>query len=178
MSLTVSVDLVKATKSPSLSSYREDAEDSRSDREILIESAKLGIEGLTDLAKAASRVKDDKTARAVESILAAREGKFDKPVPNFKAFLDVLTEFLKAELIDGWVYVTREDGKLYPELVTKVSFDSGSGYRGPANPRVQVVTKSYGLKTDRNHEIGVHERVHIFSPGMVVRRRIGDIMAA
>ena len=84
MSLTVSPDLIASTKSPLLESYRQDA--GRADRDQVIDTAKLNDEGMSDLINAAQSVQDNKTARALESILLARAGKFDKPVPNFKAF--------------------------------------------------------------------------------------------
>ncbi len=93
MSLTVSPDLIASTKSPLLESYRQDA--GRADRDQVIDTAKLNDEGMSDLINAAQSVQDNKTARALESILLARAGKFDKPVPNFKAFQAVLVEFIK-----------------------------------------------------------------------------------
>lgn len=68
MSLTVTSDLVAATGTPSLKSYRDDAVSMRADREMEIDTNKLDTEGLNDLIAAAKAVGDNKTARAVESI--------------------------------------------------------------------------------------------------------------
>ena len=58
------------------------------------------VAALEDLRQAAEAVSDRKTARAIESILLARKGIFDKPVPSFKAFQGVLSAFLaKDDLI-------------------------------------------------------------------------------
>ena len=121
VSLTVSTELVYATESEALKGYRGDAEHMRGDRDMEIDTTRLEETGLKDIIRAAGVIGDTKTARAAESILLARTGRFDKPVPNFKAFKGVLDAFLKSDLMDGWIYVTGADGKLYPQLVTGVS---------------------------------------------------------
>lgn len=181
MSLTVTSDLVAATGTPSLKSYRDHANKMRGDRELEIDTNKLDTEGLNDLIAAAKAVGDNKTARAVESISLARAGKFDKPVPNFKAFKGVLEAFLKADSIDGWIYVTGDDGKLYPQLVTAVTYDDGMSYgRSKGNPRVGIRTTSYGFHRDNNHKEGpsVYQTTHFFSPHSVANRRLADILSA
>lgn len=181
MSLTVTTDLVAATGTPSLKSYRDYADNMRGDRELEIDTNKLDTEGLNDLIAAAKAVGDSKTARAVESISLARAGKFDKPVPNFKAFKGVLEAFLKADSIDGWIYVTGDDGKLYPQLVTAVTYDDGMGYgRSKGNPSVRIHTTSYGFHRDGNYKVGfgVYQTAHSFSPQSVANRRLADILSA
>lgn len=181
MSLTVSTDLVEATESSQLKNYRDYAEGLRGDREMEIDTSKLEIDALHDLIAAAKSVNDSKTSRAVESILLARAGKFDKPVPNFKAFKGVLEAFLKADVIDGWIYVNGNDGKLYPQLVTSVSFDDGMSYgRGKGTPIVRIHTISYGFSRDGNYKVqfGVFEESHSFSPQAVANRRVADILAS
>lgn len=180
MSLTVSGELLKATSSAQLAKYRKSAKESRIDREMLVNTNELGDEGLKDLEVAAQEVGDKKTARAVESIRAARGGNFDKPVSSFKAFRDVLESFLLANSIDGWIYVCGDDGKLYPELVTGVSFDDGLGYgRGKGDPSIKLHTTSYGFSRDGNYKVqfGLASAAHTFSPRNVSNRRVADILA-
>lgn len=180
MSLTVTTDLVAATGTPSLKSYRDDAVHMRADRELEIDTNKLDTEGLNDLIAAAKAVGDNKTARAVESISLARAGKFDKPVPNFKAFKGVLEAFLKADSIDGWIYVTGDDGKLYPQLVTKIAYDDGMSYGMHGSPSVRIHTTSYGFSREDNYKVqfGVHQTTHSFLPQSVANRRLADILSA
>lgn len=181
MSLTVSAELVAATQTPLLESYRTHAKRMSVDRDFEIDTNKLNSEGLLDLIAAAKTVGDNKTARAVESISLARVGKFDKPVPNFKAFKGVLEAFLKADSIDGWIYVTGDDGKLYPQLVTAVSYDDGMSYgRGTGNPSVRIHTISYGFHRDGNYKtgFGIYQATHSFSPQSVANRRLADILSA
>lgn len=181
MSLTVSNELLKATENPELQVYRDRASGRGVDRELEIDTAKLTTEGMKDLMAAATTVGDTKTARAIESIVLARAGKFDKPVPSFKAFQGVLEAFLKADYIDGWIYVEGRDGKMYPQLVTAVTFDNGQGYgRNQGTPSVRLHTTSYGFSRNGNYEgqFGVHTQVHSFYAQAVAKRRVADILAA
>lgn len=180
MSLTVSKDLVSATSTLPLKAYRDDAARMHADRELEIDTNDLNGEGLDDLMAAAKAIGDAKTARAVESIAQARAGSFDKPVPSFKAFKGVLEAFLKASHIDGWIYVTGDDGKLYPQLVTEVSFDNGTAYGRRGSPCVRIHTTSYGFSRDGNYKVqfGVYQSSHSFAPNAVANRRVADILAA
>lgn len=181
MSLTVSTDLVEATGTHQLKRYRDYAESLRGDRELVVDTGTLDGDGLADLLTAARAVGDTKTARAIESIAVARSGRFDKPVPNFKAFKGVLEAFLKADMIDGWIYVSGDDGKLYPQLVTAVTYDDGMGYgRSKSDPCVRIHTISYGFALDGNYkpQFGVFEKAHGFRPQGVANRRVADILAA
>lgn len=180
MSLTVSPALIDATQSAQLQRYRASAAHLRGDRELEIDIGRLDAEGLADLSAAARLVQDAKTARAIESIALARSGSFDKPVPSFKAFHAVLEAFLKTDRIDGWIYVAADDGKLYPELVTSIVYDSGDTYGRKTSPTVVLHTTSYGLHHDGNYKeaFGVHHGRHGFTPQSVAGRRLPDILAA
>jgi hypothetical protein len=179
MSLTVSSQLLSGTKAAAFEGDREHAKHMRGDREHTIDTADLDEDALQDLIAAATAVADGKTARAAESILLARAGNFDKVVPNFKAFRDVLRAYLLKDMIDGWVYVSKHDGKMYPELVTEIAFDSGQSMRGAPHPTVNVHTVSYGYSTDGNYrsKFGVQRNTHTFSPQDAARRRIADILS-
>lgn len=178
MSLTVSADLIAATNVASLKIYRDNAKGMRDDRELEINTSKLDTESLGDLITAARSVGDTKTARAVESISLARAGRFDKPIPSFKAFMGALEAFLMSDHIDGWIYVTGDDGKLYPELVTAVTYDGGNGYGRHGSPSVRIHTISYGLSLDGGQEkFGIHKNTHSFSAQGVANRRLADILA-
>lgn len=180
MSLTVSSGLIEATESASLKRYRDYAQGLKGDRELEINTQKLNAEGLDDLIAAARSVGDIKTARAIESISLARSGRFDKPVPNFKAFKDMIAAFLAADHIDGWIYVTGDDGKLYPQLVTAVTYDNGTSNGQKASPRVRIHTTSYGFSRDGNYkeQFGVYQTSHVFHPQSVANRRLADILSA
>lgn len=182
MSLTVSTGLIEKTAHPELDSYRTSVARFGRDRDLSIDIAGLGDEALRDLMTAAQAVEDSKTVRAIESILTARSGDFNKPIPSFKAFEGVLSAFFQRDLIDGWLYITGDDGQLYPELVTGIKYDDGRNMRGSdAPPTVTIKTAYYGRTSNGRSEkvmLGVTTGSHTFQPQDVVRRRVADILAA
>ncbi|EKP0311665.1 TPA: ATP-binding protein [Aeromonas veronii] len=182
MSLTVSLDILKATQSNQLKRYRDQHITPRTtsfDHEVTVDAILIDDDGLDDLIAAANSVGDSKTVRAMEGIKAARSGEFSKPVPNFKAFKGMLESFLKADPINGWIYVESSDGKLYPELVTGVSYvdTARAGRDGAAH--VVLHTTSYGLSTKSSGSgriLEIYKSHHAFHPQDVARRRIDDIL--
>ena len=181
MSLTVSTELLAATTVQSLKRYRDISNNMRGgDREYAIDTGEVGEDGLRDIMAAATSLSDGKTARAAESILLANTGDFKKSIPNFKAFKGVLDAFLRHNMLDGWIYVTKDDGKLYPELVTNISFDDGNSHRGKSHPTVTISSISYGHSTDGNYNVkfGLQRHSVDFVPASVAKRQICDILSA
>jgi len=182
MSLTVSLDILKATQSGQLKRYREQHITPRTssfDHEVVVDAILLDGEGLDDLITAAKEIGDSKTVRAIEGIKAARAGEFSKPVPNFKAFKGMLESFLKADPINGWIYVESSDGKLYPELVTGVTYVDNARAGRDGSAHVVLHTTSYGLsgRSSGSRRIcEIYKSSHSFQPQDVARRRIDDIL--
>lgn len=178
MSLTLSHTLLAVTTSAALAMEREAAEASRSNIEVSIDFDILTVDDLNDIARAATQVRDTRTARAVESIVRSRACNFSKPVPNFKAFQASLQAFLRNDLVDGWVYCKHHDGFLYPELVTHITFDDGTRLRGKGSPSVLLHTVCHGFSRNDGKPLSFNTRAHCFQPQDVAGRRIGDILAA
>jgi flavin-binding protein dodecin len=183
MSLSVSRQLIEQTSDDEFREYRRTAEhDLFGDRELMIDSSRLTDQAMKDLLRAANTVGDLRTIRVVESIARGRRGHFDKPIPSFGAFRPTLEAYLKADVIDGWIYVQAADGNLYPELITGISYDPGDSHRSraKAHPTVRVYTTSYGFSRDGNYkgQFGVFNSAHSFSPQQVANRRIDDILSA
>lgn len=78
---------------------------------------------LTDLAAAAEKAGDKSYLRVITSIQKARSGDFGS-IPRLAAAPEVLTSFLKHDIIDGWLYIKSQDGHFYPYLVEKISIDT------------------------------------------------------
>ena len=174
MSLTVSHEVIAATTSAEFERLRQYL---YKDRDAFIDTQKFSQAALSDLLSAATQRKDTKTVRAIESISLARSGRFDKPIPSFKAFQGVIEEFFKADLIDGWLYSSGQDGKLYPELITEITYDEGGRSRGSnPEPFVTIHTACYGLLEGGRNGIGASRRQHIFQPRTVAKRRISEIL--
>lgn len=178
MSLTLSLTLLQATSSSVFKMHTRHMGHDDWDREVLIDTAMLGDEGIEELLQAAQSVDDAKAARALRAIKQAREGMFSHPVPSFKAFKGVLEAFLAHGIIDGWIYVTGPDGQLYPELVTAIEYSDGRRAYGKPRPSVTIITMAYGdTDSDRERLVQVHLNRHDFEPHDVVNKRIGDILA-
>lgn len=180
MSLTVPLSTINATTHESLGSYRERSERllNYGSKEVLVDSNNLHADVMEHLAEVARKQGDNRVARAVESILQVRSGIFDKPVPNFKAFLPSLKAFLSEQVRDGWIYVRAQDGEIYPELVTSIRYVDDD--RTGAPPRVELMTSYYGLSNDYGKSEGLrltHTR-HSFQAADVARKRLPDILAA
>lgn len=182
MSITVATPLLEATTTEALRPYRDMAAQWGADvhRTVAIDLSSLDGDALDDVLRGARTVNDTKTLRALESVRRARQGLFDKPVPNFAAFEEVLREFLIHDLIDGWVYVAGDDGRLYPELVSDIRTEDGRSQRHAVQPYVTMQTLRYGYDADRagHGRLAVHSRQHAFSAKDVVNRRVGDVLSA
>jgi hypothetical protein len=181
MSLTVSQELLEATKSDTFGKHREHSvRYGRRDEEVELTVSLLTNDDLVELARAAEEVKDGKTRRAIEAMLAARAGKHDLKVPNFKAFEGMLNSFLRHNVVDGWLYVRDSDGSLYPELITSVRYESKSGYRSKENPYVYIHTVAYTLNHSGHGDpkLATTKRSHCFEPSAVVNKRVADILEA
>lgn len=176
MSLTVSQKLLENTTCAALERDRTHMNRHREDDDVVLNVEKLDRTDFEDLLRAAKEVKDNRSARALESMLAALEGNFAKPVPNFKAFQIVLRQYLLSDLIDGWVYITAQDGHTYPSLVTKIVFNDGRDHRGKGSPTVSLNLSCYTRVERSRSALGVTTHTITFHPSDVAARRIGDIL--
>lgn len=179
MSLTLSAEILLRTTTKALDDARKDCKSfHRKDSETVIKTEALKPADLRDIIAAAKEEGDSRVERAVESILQAREGKFDKPVPNFKAFGEVLRAFIMSNLIDGWVYHTGRDGKVYPYLVTGFSFDDGkSHHRTSQTPTLRMHVASYTRTAHRSDSrLGFEAEAFVFHPQDVAKRRVSEIL--
>lgn len=120
MALTIKTETLKATTSPTFEALRNRYSHRSSDDEIAVDPLCLSRDDLNELLQACRGDGESKNRRALESIITALEGDFDKPVSSFPAFGRVLLQYLKSNRIDGWIYRRGHDGNLYPGLVTAI----------------------------------------------------------
>ncbi len=180
MSMTISAPLLAATTCEPLAHERKRGL-SWNERECYVNAGQLSDDDLADIKRAAEEVKDAKVVRAIESIQLARTGNFDKPLPSFKAFEGILLLFFQSHLADGWIYIQGPDDKMYPMLLTKISYDNGSRSNGPAEPYIKIDAVYYGI-TDSGSRgekaLGVKKESFTFAPNEVTKRRPSEILAA
>lgn len=179
MSFIVSHDFIKATQHPELTPYRDRVarEEDISQgfvktSEMEIEPRQLSLAALQDMARVADSLEDMKSRQAVEAILLARDGEFDSPVPNFKAFSSTLESYLKHKLIDGWLYFKKADGKYYPALVTEFTYKPATAH-AEESLVVHVCHLSPNLKKGY---FGFEHDYIAFHPGDVNKKRINEAL--
>lgn len=176
MSLAVPNSTLAATKLAELAIYRDSLFHRDRDGETTVNTEKLSEKGFAELIKVAQKAGDPRTCRALAALQLARKGVFDKKVPNFKAFAGMLKAFLAKNMIDGWIYVEGADGKLYPELVTRVAYNAGYQQEQPS---VVITTASYSLTGySSNVTVGPSLNKHNFFASMVTNKRVVDALAA
>ncbi|PHS29652.1 MAG: AAA family ATPase [Methylophaga sp.] len=179
MSFVVSHDFIKATTHVELKAYRDkvarDEENRKSyltSTDIEVEPSQLSLDALKEMAEVAKTLDDAKSVSALEVIFLARDGQFDSVIPNFKAFSSVLEAYLKDKLIDGWLYFKKQDDRLYPVLVTHISYKKSTEHFSEST-LLHVCHVS--PNTDRGYYGFEHDYVS-FYPGDVIQKRIADAL--
>lgn len=179
MSFVVSHDFIKATKHSELEAYRDkvarNEDNSRGyaiSTEMEIESSQLSLNALKDIAHVAQALGDDKSMRAIDTILLARDGQFDTVIPNFQAFSAVLESYLKDKLTDGWIYFKKSDDKFYPALVTHISYKQGTEH---ASESILLHVCHVSPNQGRGYYGFEHDYV-AFYPGDVTQKRIYEAL--
>src|SRR5690625_6014638 len=114
----VPAEVVTATSSPDLAKSRHQAANWRS-RDMGIAEKYLTDAALADLREAAQQLDHESFDRTVAAVQEARNGNFQQ-IPHIDSAAEMFREFLKADLIDGWLYVQEPDGYLHPYLVIKI----------------------------------------------------------
>lgn len=115
---SVPTPVMQATTTEALEPYRSRSGSYRAETVNLPESL-LTDAALADLLAASETAGDRGFGRVVTGIQKAREGDF-APIPRIHAAPQIITEYLKHEMIDGWVYILEKDGYFQPYLVTSI----------------------------------------------------------
>lgn len=130
-------EVVTVTASPDLEAARRQAANWRS-RDMGISEKYLTDEALADLVDAAEQLNHEPFARAVMAVQSARAGNF-QPIPHIDSAAEMFREFLKADIIDGWLYVQEPDGYLHPYLVIKIEREHADRSR---EARIKIVMEA------------------------------------
>ncbi len=149
---------------------------------MLLDTRHLTKETYADLVQAAEKSADKSFTRVVNAIVAARGGEFDKSVPSLVAFPEILTAYLRAHFIDGWLYTQDEDEVVKAFLVTSVKYHEPSG--SEEKPKVQmtlVSTGRFGEKGEKSGTragAGLHSTTVVWYASEVAKKRVADILQA
>lgn len=129
--------LVAVTVSPDLEKARRQAASWRS-QEMGIAEKYLTDAALVDLLETAKQTEHESFARTVAAVQEARDGNF-QPIPHIDSAAEMFREFLKADRIDGWLYVQEPDGYLHPYLVIKIEMEQADRTR---EARIKITTEA------------------------------------
>jgi len=123
----VPTEVANNTSSPDLEKARRQAASWRS-QEMGIAEKYLTDAALVDLLETAKQTEHESFARTVAAVQEARDGNF-QPIPHIDSATEMFREFLKADRIDGWLYVQEPDGYLHPYLVIKIEHEQADRTR-------------------------------------------------
>lgn len=178
MALTIKTETLKATTSPTFEALRNRYSHRSSDDEIAVDPLCLSRDDLNELLQACRGDGESKNRRALESIITALEGDFDKPVSSFPAFGRVLLQYLKSNRIDGWIYRRGHDGNLYPSLVTAIKeVKSEKNSDRPPSLLLQISWYGFGEYSHSKKVYGTQLTALNFEPNEVARRSVAKTLA-
>ena len=178
MALTIKTETLKATTSPTFEALSNRYSHRSSDDEIAVDPLCLSRDDLNELLQACRGDGESKNRRALESIITALEGDFDKPVSSFPAFGRVLLQYLKSNRIDGWIYRRGHDGNLYPGLVTAIKeVKSEKNSDRPPSLLLQISWYGFGEYSHSKKVYGTQLTALNFEPNEVARRSVAKTLA-
>ncbi len=176
MSFIVPSDVLLATRHKEFARTRERIKDlvpgGNSVREFDLDLSEYKDDVLDDLLKAAQEVKNVRVARASRAIVQARAGDNGLNIPNFAAFKGVLVPYLQKGAFDAWIYVRRDDGRVYPELVTGIRTHEGTRYN--PEPMVIIATTYFGY--DGNGNLTTCKDSYSFGPADVSNKTVAQAL--
>jgi hypothetical protein len=176
MSFVIPFDVLQATKHKEFARTRDRISEMtpgrNDDREFELDLSEYDDVILADLLKAAEDVENTRVARATKSIMQARKGDDGIKIPNFAAFKGMLLPFLKKGAFDAWIYVRRDDGRVYPELVTGVRVNEGNRY----SPEPMVIISTLYFGYDGNGILTTCKDSYSFGPSDVANKTIAQAL--
>lgn len=131
-------------------------QDSLDNHKIDIEFSMLSNEALEELIVTVEKQPRATHITALKSLLEARAGIFDRKA-NFGTLKALMISYLAQDLIDGWIYQREADGKLYPYLITNITYEADK-FDGK-NRNLQIKAVAYGLPARLDREQNGDEAV-------------------
>lgn len=176
--LYVPTPVAIATTSEELEQTRKNATGWRAE-EVRLPASRVTDTALADLAAASAAADDGSFARVVTAIIAARAGDM-KAIPSFRAAPEMIASYLRAGLIDGWIYKRGADGHMHPYLVTSVKIKESMG-RGD-EPMIQLamtVDRPFGSgRRDNGRDPGAVGSSISWAKGDVSKKTPADALLA
>lgn len=113
---------------------------------------------------------------AIESI-RSKDG--NVRIPSFDAAATVIAQHLSKDLIDAWIYVEYPDGRLYPELVTRIEQQHDDKRTG-GTPQliIQTIAVTHQPSSRSKNQVGAERNSHKLEPNDVVRKSPSEALRA
>lgn len=143
-------------------------------REITLETQDMSDEAISEMIELCQRDESIKSSveRMLKSLLKVRSGDFGTTILSLRSFPSILAEYLKRDMINGWLYERQRDGCVYPMLVTDIRYHPRDREE---KDKVVIHTIAYGQGTS-NRSIGNFSRTFILHGEDVVRRNVHEIL--
>lgn len=176
MKITIPVSILQETEAEAFKFLRSlrkvDPSDLDTSTEVSI--AAFSDADMGEVRGIAERKGAGKFLRAFDAVVSARNGATDLKVPSFEAFLPLLSEHLRQNKRDGWIYELCADGTFMPWAITGLRRRSDRSDRGEA-PYVELTGTGFG---PMDKQLRVRTKVWNFQPTDVSRRSVGAILEA
>lgn len=137
--------------------------------DLAIDATRLPDAHLELILEVADRFKRIGLKRSVRALLESRRGGVPK-VPNIAVGADIIRDYLKKDLIDGWIYRSDMGGYAQPYLVTRVSF---SGTTRDSEPYIHIILRSISPESMRD---GSASSITLF-PNEVTNKNVVEILS-
>lgn len=177
MSISISSEVLRKSESERVKNLIRYSRD-MIDGEIEVDSSRLNYEDYKELHSIAQELNDKKSLRVLSVALSYME--FDKEeakISNFRSFYLSLTAYLKARMINGWIFFKAHDGRLYPFLVTSLEYSAGDK-RNKIDPSVNMTMKAYSFmgKDSSVGSMGEFSKTVSFSPSDCIHRTVTQVL--
>lgn len=173
--LLIPKDLLADADDAALKKFAEKADRWRQD-EVRIEGKDLTNEVLAAVEKLAQDHKEISLRRQARAMLDARDGKLPN-APKLSAAPEIITAYLKKDLIKGWVWKRNEDEKLIPYLVTKIEVKYPErGYDSSPYLTISLAAAGTTETNRRNREQGITKHSVTLQTEDVLRKNAVDIL--
>lgn len=173
MKILIPRDVIAATTSEVFAHERSHIERTPNGfREIEVDVSEISAGDLAEVKQSAADLGETRCLRALDALTSPADG--DWKVPNFKAFLPLLRDFLKTNKRKGWLWEEQRDGSMLPWAIVSARLVLPD-HPGRNNPYVLLVGQAYSASDKK--EMRIIQRSWHFQAGEASRRTVRNILA-
>ncbi len=117
-------------------------------------------------------------AGTIEGLRQAEKDPFNVEVKSLEMLTQALTRYLIGNAIDGWVYITDNQGEQMPWLVNDIYFQEQEGRVAPPSVTVQIIANTPMMRFEDMSKERPTSRFLYFTRGDLGYKRVADILAS